>query len=169
MTTLYLIRHGETVDNAAHLMQGQTQGRLNAVGLRQAEELRERFRQQRVDAFVSSDLRRAIETCEVIAEPHGVKVQTTPLLRERDWGDFTGRYIPDLQGLPFPENVESLEEMKRRARRFLDEMSSRYPNQTVLAVGHGIINKAIQSVFHHRPMSEIKRMDNAEVRMLNLQ
>lgn len=169
MTTLYLVRHGETVDNAAHLMQGQTQGRLNAVGLRQAEELRERFRQQRVDAFVSSDLRRAIETCEVIAEPHGVKVQPTPLLRERDWGDFTGRYIPDLQGLPFPENVESLEEMKRRARRFLDEMSSRYPNQTVLAVGHGIINKAIQSVLHHRPMSEIKRMDNAEVRMLNLQ
>lgn len=169
MTTLYLVRHGETVDNVAHLMQGQTQGRLNAVGLRQAEELRERFRQQRVDAFVSSDLRRAIETCEVIAEPHGAKVQPTPLLRERDWGDFTGRYIPDLQGLPFPENVESLEEMKRRARRFLDEMSSRYPNQTVLAVGHGIINKAIQSVFHHRPMSEIKRMDNAEVRMLNLQ
>lgn len=169
MTTLYLIRHGETVDNAAHLMQGQTQGRLNAVGLRQAEELRERFRQQRVDAFVSSDLCRAIETCEVIAEPHGAMVQPTPLLRERDWGDFTGRYIPDLQGLPFPENVESLEEMKRRARRFLDEMSSRYPNQTVLAVGHGIINKAIQSVFHHRPMSEIKRMDNAEVRMLNLQ
>lgn len=74
MTTLYLVRHGETVDNAAHLMQGQTQGRLNAVGLRQAEELRERFRQQRVDAFVSSDLRRAIETCEVIAEPHGAKV-----------------------------------------------------------------------------------------------
>lgn len=169
MTTLYLIRHGETVDNAAHLMQGQTQGRLNAVGLRQAEELRERFRQLRVDAFVSSDLRRAIETCEVIAEPHGAMVQPTPLLRERDWGDFTGRYIPDLQGLPFPENVESLEEMKCRARRFLDEMSSRYPNQTVLAVGHGIINKAIQSVFHHRPMSEIKRMDNAEVRMLNLQ
>lgn len=169
MTTLYLVRHGETVDNVARLMQGQTQGRLNAVGLRQAEELRERFRQQRVDAFVSSDLRRAIETCEVIAEPHGAKVQPTPLLRERDWGDFTGRYIPDLQGLPFPENVESLEEMKRRARRFLDEMSSRYPNQTVLAVGHGIINKAIQSVFHHRPMSEIKRMDNAEVRMLNLQ
>lgn len=169
MTTLYLVRHGETVDNAAHLMQGQTQGRLNAVGLRQAEELRERFRQLHVDAFVASDLRRAIETCEVIAAPHGIKVQTTPLLRERDWGDFTGRHIPDLQDLPFPENVESLEDMKHRAQQFLEEMSSRYPHQTVLAVGHGIINKAIQSVFHHRPMSEIKRMDNAEVRVLNLQ
>ena len=67
MTTLYLVRHGETMDNAAHLMQGQTQGRLNAVGLRQAEQLRERFRQLHVDAFVASDLHRALETCEVIA------------------------------------------------------------------------------------------------------
>ncbi len=169
MTTLYLVRHGETVDNAAHLMQGQTQGRLNAAGLRQAEQLRERFQQLHVDAFVTSDLRRAIETCEVIAAPHGIKVQTTPLLRERDWGDFTGRYIPDLKDLPFPENVESLEMMKHRARQFLEEISERYPHQTVLAVGHGIINKAIQSVFYHRPMREIKRMDNAEVRVLNLQ
>lgn len=169
MTTLYLVRHGETVDNAAHLMQGQTQGRLNAVGLRQAEELREQFRKLHVDAFVSSDLRRAMETCEVIAAPHGIKVQTTPLLRERDWGDFTGRYIPDLQDLPFPENVESLEEMKHRAHQFLEEISKHYPHQTVLAVGHGIINKAIQSVFYHRPMSEIKKMENAEVRVLNLQ
>lgn len=168
MTILYLVRHGETVDNAAHLMQGQTQGRLNAAGLLQAEQLRERFRLLHVDAFLSSDLYRAIETCEVIAAPHGIKVQTTPLLRERDWGDFTGRYIPDLQDLPFPANVESLEEMKHRAQQFLEEISKHYPNQTVLAVGHGIINKAIQSVFHHRPMKEIERMENAEVRVLNL-
>lgn len=168
MTTLYLVRHGETVDNAAHLMQGQTQGRLNAVGFRQAEELCERFRLLHVDAFVASDLRRAMETCEVIAAPHGIKVQTTPLLRERNWGDFTGRYIPDLKDLPFPENVESLEEMKHRARQFLEVMCERYPNQTVLAVGHGIINKAIQSVFYHRPMREIERMNNAEVRVLVL-
>lgn len=168
MTTLYLVRHGETVDNAAYLMQGQTQGRLNAVGLRQAEELRERFRKLHVDAFVSSDLYRALETCEVIAAPHDIKVQTTPLLRERDWGDFTGRYIPDLKDLPFPENVESLEKMKHRARQFLEEMSSRYPNQTVLAVGHGIINKAIQSVYFDKPMKEIRKMGNAEVRVLML-
>ena len=37
MTTLYLVRHGETVDNAAQIMQGQTPGRLNEKGIEQAE------------------------------------------------------------------------------------------------------------------------------------
>lgn len=39
MTTLYLVRHGETVDNANHIMQGQTQGELNDKGREQAREL----------------------------------------------------------------------------------------------------------------------------------
>ena len=39
MTILYLVRHGETVDNARHIMQGQTQGQLNDNGIRQAEEV----------------------------------------------------------------------------------------------------------------------------------
>ena len=39
MTTLMLVRHGETVDNANRIMQGQTQGQLNETGIRQAEEV----------------------------------------------------------------------------------------------------------------------------------
>ena len=58
MTILYLVRHGETVDNARHIMQGQTQGQLNDNGIRQAEEVAERMRTEQIDAFVSSDLRR---------------------------------------------------------------------------------------------------------------
>jgi probable phosphoglycerate mutase len=38
----------------------------------------------------------------------------------------------------------------------------------VLAVGHGIINKAIQSVYYQKSMSDIQRMSNAEVRTLEL-
>jgi hypothetical protein len=38
----------------------------------------------------------------------------------------------------------------------------------VLAVGHGIINKAIQSVYFNKPMNEVQKMTNAEVRELTL-
>ena len=38
MTKLYLVRHGETVDNKAQIMQGQTPGKLNMKGIEQAEE-----------------------------------------------------------------------------------------------------------------------------------
>ncbi len=39
MTTLFLVRHGETFDNASQLMQGQTQGKLNKKGIAQAEDV----------------------------------------------------------------------------------------------------------------------------------
>ena len=47
MTLLYLVRHGETVDNANHIMQGQTPGELNEQGIKQAEDLAERLKMNR--------------------------------------------------------------------------------------------------------------------------
>ncbi|MBM6992062.1 MAG: histidine phosphatase family protein [Prevotella sp.] len=168
MTTLYLVRHGETIDNKAQIMQGQTQGELNETGRQQARELSEKMRAERIDAFVSSDLHRSVETCEIIARPHQKPVVQTPLLRERDWGSFTGRFIPDLKDVEWPDDIETLEKMQSRARNFLTWLKVTYPDQTVLAVGHGIINKAVQSVYFRKPMSEIHRMTNAEVRVLVL-
>ena len=167
-TTLYLVRHGETVDNARSVMQGQTQGELNGTGIEQARDVACKMAHEPIDAFVSSDLRRSLHTAQIIAAPHGMTVTTTPLLRERDWGDFTGRYIPDLKGLPFPENVESMEQLLERASRFLDFIRSNYAGKKVLAVGHGIINKAIQAVYYKKSTREIERMMNAEVRVLEL-
>ena len=46
-TILYLVRHGETVDNASQLMQGQTQGRLNETGVGQARQLRDELAARR--------------------------------------------------------------------------------------------------------------------------
>lgn len=168
MTTLYLVRHGETVDNANRIMQGQTQGELTANGREQAREVALKMASAHIDAFVSSDLKRSYETCSIIAEPHGAAVTTTPLLRERDWGGFTGRYIPDLKDEPWPDDIESLEALRARAAKFLDYIRAEFPSQVVLAVGHGIINKAVQSVFYDKPMQEIKPMANAEVRVLEL-
>lgn len=165
---LLLVRHGETVDNAAQIMQGQTQGRLNERGIGQARDLAARLASEHVDAFVSSDLRRAIQTAEIIARPHQARVSTTPLLRERDWGGFTGRFIPSLKGEEWPSDIETLEALQERARRFLSLVGSRWPNRTVVAVGHGIINKAIQAVHFRLAMQDVKKMGNAEVRELLL-
>ncbi len=166
MTTLYLTRHGETVDNANKILQGQTQGLLSPCGIEQAENLRDRMAATHLDAIVASDLRRAVDTAAIIAAPHGLPVSTTPLLRERDWGSFTGRYIPDLKDEPWPDDIETLEQLRARATTFLDMMQHEYAGQAVLAVGHGIINKAIQAVLFGKPMQEIARMENAEVRIL---
>ena len=167
-TILFLVRHGETVDNASQLMQGQTQGQLNDVGVGQARQLRDELAVRQIDAIVASDLKRAVDTAIILAEPHGLEVETTELLRERDWGSFTGHYIPSLKGEVWPDDIESLDDLLARAGRFLDYIKKRYAGKTVLAVGHGIINKAIQAVYYGKQMRDVERMTNCEVRSLEL-
>ena len=168
MTTLYLVRHGETVDNANQIMQGQTQGELNENGVQQAREFSEQWKNKEIDIILASDLKRFIDTARIIAEPHQLEVLTTPLLRERDWGSFTGRFIPDLKGEVWPDDIETLENLLSRAGEFIAYVKQTFPGKKVLAVGHGIINKAIQSYYYQKPMNEIQRMQNAEVRILEL-
>jgi len=165
-TTIFLVRHGETVDNARQIMQGQTQGCLNDKGREQAEQVAQRLADEILDAVVASDLNRAIQTAEIIAAPHQLNVSTTPLLRERDWGGFTGRFIPDLKGEVWPDDIESEETLLLRARAFLLYITTTYPGKRVVAVGHGIINKAILAVYARCSMREVQRMMNAEVRVL---
>ena len=168
MTTLYLVRHGETVDNANKIMQGQTQGELNENGIRQAQELGEVWKDRPIDVVIASDLKRSIDTARIIAEPHGLEVMTTPLLRERDWGGFTGRFIPDLKNEVWPDDIETSENLLSRAGEFIAYVKETFPGKKVLAVGHGIINKAVQAVYYGKTMSEVQRMMNAEVRVLEL-
>ena len=168
MTTLYLVRHGETVDNARQIMQGQTQGELNENGIRQAKEFSEVWKDRHLDVIIASDLKRSVDTARIIAEPHRLEVVTTPLLRERDWGSFTGRFIPELKGEVWPDDIETLENLLSRAGEFIAYVRKTYSGKKVLAVGHGIMNKAIQAVYYKKSMSEIQKMTNAEVRTLEL-
>lgn len=168
MTTLYLVRHGETIDNARQIMQGQTQGELNENGLRQAQRVSREWQERHLDVVIASDLKRSVDTARIIAAPHHLDVVTTPLLRERDWGSFTGRYIPELKGEKWPDDIETLENLLSRAGEFIAYVRETFPGKKVLAVGHGIINKAIQAVYYRKSMNEIERMLNAEVRTLEL-
>ncbi len=163
-----LYRHGETVDNVRKVIQGQSQGQLTEKGIEQAREIAEQLKDEHIDAFIASDLNRSIDTCVIIAAPHGAAVVTTHLLREREWGDFTGLYIPDLKDKPFPDNVESIGTLKHRARLFIAWVRKQYPGMTVVAVGHGIINKAIQAVHYDKEMRDIPPMLNGEMRLLEL-
>ena len=94
MTTLFLVRHGETGWNAARRIQGSTDIPLNETGRAQARAtaatLAERFAGTR-PLVVSSDLSRARETAEIIADALGVDApHLYPELRERSYGAAEG-------------------------------------------------------------------------------
>lgn len=168
MIMLYLVRHGETKDNVAKIMQGQRQGELTPAGIAQMEELAVSLSEIHFDAIISSDLQRAYDSAQIIGRKLNRPVQISPKLRERDWGDFTGRFIPDLKGLPLPDNVEKMEDLLNRAKSILEWTKTNYQGKTILAVGHGIINKAIQAVYYGKLTREIPKMSNAEYRIIYL-
>jgi probable phosphoglycerate mutase len=65
--------------------------------------------------------------------------------------------------------VETQENLLSRAGEFSAYVSETFPGKKVLAVGHGIINKAVQAVYYGKSMSEVQRMMNAEVRELRIE
>lgn len=101
-------------------MQGQREGELTPTGIAQMEELAISLSDIHFDAIISSDLQRAYDSAQILSSHFHLPIQTTTLLRERDWGDFMGKYIPDLKGLPMPENVEKMSDLLNRAKSFLE-------------------------------------------------
>ena len=75
MTELWLIRHGQTDWNVSGRLQGQTDIPLNDTGLTQARDLAVILGQREFRGLYSSDLRRALQTAEVIGEPMRLNVQ----------------------------------------------------------------------------------------------
>ena len=75
-TEFVMIRHGQTADNVAGILQGHRNTSLDDAGRQQARMLAERLRGTHIDALLSSDLLRSFETAQIIGEALGI----TPVL-----------------------------------------------------------------------------------------
>src|SRR5262245_45575580 len=101
-TRIILLRHGETVWNLEGRYQGQLDSPLSTAGVTQARALAQRLATVHFAALYSSDLGRARQTTECIADVTGHKIRADPRLRERHLGIFQGRLKPELK-LSFPD------------------------------------------------------------------
>ncbi len=150
-TRLILVRHGETDWNLEGRYQGQADLPLNERGRKQAKLLAERLRGERIEAIYASDLSRAYETAEIIAEAIGLEVKPLESLREVDTGVWTGLTFQEVESR-YPEHLrewradplrvkrlegESYLELFERTRTAIEEIVEAHPDQTVLIVGHG--------------------------------
>jgi 2,3-bisphosphoglycerate-dependent phosphoglycerate mutase len=93
--TIFLIRHGQTVENAVRTVQ-LPDASLSRAGMAQARLLAERLTRERIAHILSSDLVRACETAEYLRRATGADIEHEPLLRERDFGDIRGSRYDDL-------------------------------------------------------------------------
>lgn len=99
---LWLVRHGETADNAARIFQGQSGKGLNRRGRAQAGRIAERLAKAPPARIFASDLERAFETATIIGQACGRTVEPDRDLREVDVGTWTGRGYDEVKTL-FPE------------------------------------------------------------------
>ena len=96
MTEIILIRHGETAWNAIRKLQGHLDIPLNAEGTRQAKALAAALQTEKLDAIISSDLQRAVQTAGEIARLQGISTRIDIGLRERCFGGFEGMLYSEL-------------------------------------------------------------------------
>jgi broad specificity phosphatase PhoE len=145
-TTLLLVRHGETDWNRERRYQGHADTSLNEEGRRQAVELAELLRGERLDAVYTSPLRRASETASIIADLLGLKARVLEELREIDVGDWQGMTVDEVQ-TRYPDqldvawrsgwpNGESHAELDARVLPALLDLGRRHAGDRVLGVTH---------------------------------
>jgi broad specificity phosphatase PhoE len=148
VTTLLLVRHGETDWNRDGRWQGHSDTHLNEVGREQAARLADEL--GRIDVVYSSDLARARETAEIVAERLGLEVEVDARLRERSFGAWEGKTRTEIEAEfgeahtrwlagegPGADDAEPFADFGARVQSFLEDVQARHPDETVLVVAHG--------------------------------
>lgn len=97
MGTWYLVRHGETEWNRTGRMQGHLGVPLNAEGRHQATRLAGRLRRVEFSAIYASDLARAAETAQIIADGRDLAVTPDSDLREFSGGEWEGLTLEEIE------------------------------------------------------------------------
>lgn len=147
---LFLARHGLTEWNASQRFQGHSDGPLNNTGRQQARALSRRLAGEDFQVICSSDLQRAAQTAQVIAERQNCPVVLEPRLREVSFGSWEGlTYAEIKQRDPgalaewasnflevHPSDGETVTQLTQRVSQVLQEIRQKYSGQKVLLVSH---------------------------------
>ncbi|GLF91105.1 putative phosphatase PhoE [Bacillus safensis] len=164
MTTICLVRHGETDWNAAKRIQGRTDIPLNDTGKWQAEQTGLYLKDVHWDVVISSPLTRAKETAHLILKQVHAPLVIMDDFIERDYGDAEGMSFEERQKL-FPDkqypNMEPLETIQDRMLEGIEKVRVAYPDQHVLIVAHGAAIHALLTILSD------ERMDLQNTRLVN--
>lgn len=143
MVTIVFESHATSFDNENHLSSGHNDVELSPLGIQQAKELGERYKNEHFDAIFVSDLQRSYKTAE-IAFGDKFPIIKDKRLRECDYGDLTQHPSSEVDlakikhiSIPFP-NGESYEDYLKRMKEFLDNLKQKYHDRmvNVLIIGH---------------------------------
>lgn len=167
ITTIGLLRHGQTDWNIDFRLQGTSDIPMNETGLDQVRKAAEAISTD-WDVIVASPLGRAIETAQIVAERIDLgEPLIEPLLIERSFGEAEGLLYGQWRERYPDSHVpggESIPELEARCRRLLAKLANDFAGQRVLTVSHGaLIRKLLNIVSYGELPREGERLGNASL------
>jgi broad specificity phosphatase PhoE len=187
-TLVYLVRHGETSWNAEHRFQGHLDVELSRKGVAQAEALANWIADQPVHfaALFSSDLKRAVQTAQIIGRRVGLVPQLYRGLREVHGGEWQGLVRTEIEAR-FPGKLhlwdaqldsftvpggESLPDVQERIYATYERIVAAHPGEAIIIVSHGAALTALLAALHDWDLvatwqSRQARMGNTSVTVVS--
>ena len=169
MTTLILVRHGESEANRLGFFAGQIDVSLMEKGIQQAQAAGAYIaRHYQVDKVYASDLQRARKTGEVIADIVSAGLVTDRRLREINAGSWQGQPFDDLLKLDSYgcwlhdigscqcDGGESVRQLSERFAQALTDIAEKEAGKTIVIATHATPIRAMQCVLKGLPLSEMK-------------
>lgn len=159
MSEVILVRHGESKMNEKSLFCGWTDSPLTLKGKKQAMEVRDKLKNEKIDLIISSDLNRCHNTAEIINLDHQCDIITTSGLKEFNFGKWEGLSYDDIRST-FPVEAdswqkdyvnykvpggESLMEMYDRVVITYDKIIRENLDKNLLIVSHAGVIRSILS------------------------
>ncbi|AWS45493.1 bifunctional RNase H/acid phosphatase [Streptosporangium sp. 'caverna'] len=172
-TSLLLLRHGETPLSVERRFSGLGDPELTPNGIAQAEAAAARLSRKpyNLQVIVSSPLRRARVTAEIVAAKAGLEVIVEEGLRETDFGDWEGYTFTEIQRRwpdelaawladpsAAPPGGESFGTVAERVEATRDLLLERYEGKTVLVVSHVTPIKMLLRLALLAPLAALYRM-----------
>lgn len=172
-TTIYLVRHGQSVGNLNHLFLGHSDLDLTDYGRAQAERVCEYFEGVSVDRIYASDLLRAYHTALPLAQKKGLEIIKNPRLREVFAGKWEGMPYDKLfqtypesaavwwedTGLARPDGGESVAELQERIYSEVLRLAEENEGKTICLFTHFTPIFAMKTALAGVPLSEMKHQE----------
>ena len=150
----YFIRHGQTDWNVEGRLQGHTDVPLNTVGLAGAKAACEKLQGLGITRIISSPLKRAQTTAEIICAALELPLDLDIQLRERTFGSYEGKLTAEVRKLHnlkpedsiskiLPPDAEQWPQSLERSQKAVSHWLNHYPTDQLLFVGHGAFFRAL--------------------------
>ena len=181
MTTILMVRHGESEANRNNIFAGNFDADLQGRGQRQAEATAEFVAQSyKVDVIYASDLKRAFKTGQAIGERVGIAPIPDRRLREISAGEWEGKKFDDI-AVKYAEDYavwlndmgnarctggESTRELGERILAALTDIAERNEGKTILIATHATPIRVMQTYCTYGDfgkMQQVKWVSNASL------